>query len=338
VTISSDSDDNGAGSDGDDRSIIQTINLSGAGGSFQTGQRIACAITSSDPLGDLILQSWHGIEANITAPSIFGDIAATNGGISGIIQTTAGNIGRVLSGWNCHFGGATFIQAASGLTGTILSSGDLISQIYVRGGFQGTIAAGGSLGYLQSTSWGGFHRYGGMNVSGGFSGNAVFLGNIYGDISISGGLNGRIAAQGMAIQGLDPARNGILGNINISGGAGSSAAIVSGGEIGDAGVGTCTDFDETDLDVCCGYEGILAAVGPISYEITGCPQQATIFNDVGNPNSPQYAGGVNQAAIDAIFIGSTPGALTIGELPTLLANLNNLHVGSDGNLSDSSSG
>jgi hypothetical protein len=336
VTISSDSDDNGAGSDGDERSVIQTINLSGAGGSIQTSQRIASAITSSDPLGDLILQSWHGIEANITAPSIFGNIAAPNGGISGIIQTTAGNIGRVLSGWNGYSSGVTSIQAASGLTGTILSAGDLISRIYVSGGFQGTIAAGGNLGYLQSSPWGGFHRYGGMNISGGFSGNAVFLGNIYGDISISGGLNGRIAAQGQP-DSLGAGRQGILGNLNIWGDVGSSAAIVSGGEIGDAGAGACTFFYETDLDVSGSYNGILAAVGQINYEITGCSQQASIFNNVGDPNSPQYAGGVNQAAIDAIFSGSTLGALTIGELPTLLANLNNLHVGLDGNLSDSPS-
>jgi hypothetical protein len=55
---------------------------------------------------------------------------------------------------------------------------------------------------------------------------------------------------------------------------------------------------------------------------------------VGNPNSSQYANGANAAAIDNIFNGLTIDNLNIGQLATLLANLNNLHVGSNGNLSD----
>jgi hypothetical protein len=109
----------------------------------------------------------------------------------------------------------------------------------------------------------------------------------------------------------------------------SSAAIVSGGEIGDNGSSSSADF--TGLFVNSGtIKGILAAVGPISSQSTGQQKFASVFNNVGNPGSPQYAGGENLAAIDNIFAG-----LTISNLSTLLTNLNKLHVGSDGNLSDS---
>ncbi len=322
VTIPFDSDDNGTGYDGDERSLIQTINLTGAGGSIQTAQRIASAITSTGALGNLILQSGQGIEANITAPSIFGNIAAPNGGISGIIQATTGNIGRVLFDGNGCVTGVTSIWAASGLSGTILSAGDLISWIDVSNGFQGSIAAGGNLGYLVASNGTILNRLGGINVSGGFSGDAVFLGNIYGDISISGGLNGRIAAEG-APDGLGAGQQGILGNVNIWGDVGSSAAIVSGGEIGDAGTGTTTD-----LNVYGSYTGILAAVGQVNYVITGNSGMASIFNNVGGSSA-------SGQAVNIIFSGQILDALTIGDLAALLSNLNALHVDPNGNLSDS---
>jgi len=316
VTIPNDDDKHGDHDDDDDPSLIQTIHLTGAGGSIQTAQPIAASITSSDALGDLILQAPQGIEANITAPSIFGNIMA-NGSISGTIQTTTGNLGRVLTS-NGHVLGVTTIQASDGISGEIISTGDLVSQVHVNGGFSGVLAAGGNLGYLDPSS---LKRVGGLAVNGGFSGDVVVLGNIYGDIFINGGLSGRIAAQG-APNNLGAGRQGILGNININGGMSNTSAIVSAGEIGDAGLGT-------DLDVNGSVKGILAAIGSISYEIHGSTKFASIFNNVGNPNSPQYDGGANEAAIDAIFSG-----LTIGDLTALLLHLNKLHV-SNGNLSDS---
>jgi fibronectin-binding autotransporter adhesin len=276
-------------------STIRTIDLTGDGGSIWTAQEIVSSITSSGALGDLILQAPQGIEANVTAPSIFGNIVAPNGSISGIIQATAGNIGRALSFCNGFVLGVTSIEAASGLTGGILSAGDLISRIDVNSGFRGTVAAGGNLGCLQPTPWGGLDHFGGMNVTGGFYGDAVVLGDIYGDVSISGGMNGRIAAG-----------QGILGNININGGMGNGSAIVCGGEIGDPGLGT-------DLAVNGAVKGILAAVGTILYDINGTTKFATIVSN---------ATGNNAAAIDAIFSG-----LTIGNLVTLVTNLNSLHVG-----------
>jgi hypothetical protein len=307
-------------------STIQTINLTGTGGSIQTAQLIANSIASSGALGDLTLQASQGIVANITAPSIFGNIAAPTGGISGIIQTTAGNIGRLLT-TNGIITGVTSIQANSAFTGTILSAADLISQINVNGGSTGTIAAGGNLGYLQKTSAGAISRFGGLSINGGLSGDVAVLGNMYGDILINGGLNGRIAAQG-APNVLGAGRQGILDNILINGGVSSTGAIVSGGEIGDAGLGT-------DLAINGAPKGIIAAVGSLYDHINGTTKFASIFSNVGNPNSSQYAGGANLGAIDAIFSGLTLDDLTIGQLSTLLANLNRLHVGSNGNLSDS---
>jgi hypothetical protein len=307
-------------------STIQTISFTGDGGSIQTAQFIASAITSTGAVGDLILQASQGIAANITAPSFFGNIDAPNGPISGIIQSTVGNIGMTFltSG---TITGVTSIQTPFSLSGEIISAQDLISQVTVGSQFTGTIAAEGNIGAIQTTSVG-FNRFGGMTVSGGFYGDAVALGNIFGDTSISGGLRGRIAAQGTPDV-LGPGRQGIIGNIDIQGGLDSSAAIVSGGEIGDTGSSSSADF--TGLFVNSGtIKGILAAVGPISSQSTGQQKFAHVFNDVGNPSSPQYASGVNLAAIDSIFAG-----LNITNLAQILINLNNLHVGSDGNLNDS---
>ena len=314
-------------------STIQTINLTGNGGSIQTAQVITSTITSSGDLGDLILQAAQGIEANVTAPSIFGNIAAPNGGISGTIQATSGNIGRVLT-TNGSITGVTSIQTPYALSGTILSARDLISQVTVGSSFTstGVIAAGGNLGYLDSST---LNRFGGVSVGSGFNGDAVAVGNIFGDISINGGLAGRIAAQGApdvlgqgVYNGQSFARQGIVGNIAITGGLRTTAAVVSGGEVGDNGLNTGIFVNSGTI------KGILAALGPISSVSTGQTKFASVFNDVGNPNSSQYANGANAAAIDNIFNGLTIDNLNIGQLATLLANLNNLHVGSNGNLSD----
>jgi hypothetical protein len=70
---------------------IQTIALTGDGGAIQTQQDAIQTITTTGPLGDLILTGPHGLVAKVTAPSIFGNISAK--GISGIVQTTGGPCG-----------------------------------------------------------------------------------------------------------------------------------------------------------------------------------------------------------------------------------------------------
>jgi hypothetical protein len=283
-------------------SILQTINITGSGGSIVTAQPIASAINSSGPLGDVTELAPQGITANITAPSIFGNISAPNGPISGIIQTTAGDIGRTFT-YNGYVIGTTSIVAGGNLSGQIISAGNLISQVQVGGNFTGTVAAAGNLGVVQKTSKGTF-RFGGMTVNGSFNGDAVFLGNIFGDMFLGGTLNGRIFAQGAA-DGLNPGQQGILGNIFLEGGMSSSGALVSGGEIGDASLYTGVDADGSN-------KGIFAAVGPIAFPYDGAPKGASIFS---------IATGANLAAIDNIFTG-----LTISKLPTILTNLNKLRV------------
>src|SRR5262249_29627808 len=133
--------------------------------------------------------------------------------------------------------------------------------------------------------------------------------------------NGRIAVQGQAVAGLDPARLGILGNVEIDGTMGANAAIVSGGLIGGAAGGAAPRGG--------GVAGILAAQGAISYGAGADLSGASIF---------EQAQGVNAAAIAAIFtdmgqqlfIDATPQGLH--NLALILTDLAALHVGSDGNL------
>jgi hypothetical protein len=98
---------------------------------------------------------------------------------------------------------------------------------------------------------------------------------------------------------VDPGAQGIVGNIDITGGIRDTAAIVSGGEIGDNGLATGLFVNSGTI------KGILAAEGPISSVSTGQTKFAFVFNDVGR-----------LAAIDAIF----------SDLATIVTNLNHLHV------------
>ncbi len=298
---------------------ISTVQFLGDGGSIQTAQAITTAITSTGPLGDLLLSSSHGIR-DVTAPSIFGNID-TNGPIFGTIQTTVGDLGRAITNSSGTIIGTTIINTNQGITGRIISRGNLISHISSQREFSGVIAAQGDIGVAYVDAAGQLVRFGGLLSNGQLNGSIVALGNILGDIEAKSGVGGRIAAKGRAIAGLSSSRIGILGNFKISGNLEVGSAIVSGGVIGDAAGGTFLDVGAV--------KGILAAKGDINGRL-GNTQQAAIFEN---------ATGANAAAIDALFtrLGGTAHGfdlvgLDLGGLNLILADLAALRVGPRGTL------
>jgi hypothetical protein len=321
---------------------VQSVAFTGQGGSLTTAQPIITSISAAPggTLGDLILSSPGGITANITADSIIGNIAATNGGISGVIKTTVGDLGRALIGANGNITKVTTIQAGGGgltATGQILARGNLVSLVTIKSGVDGVVAADGDLGVIQTVNGvaklnpdGSLIRFGGITVStGGLNGQVIVQGNAFGDISVTGGLSGRIAVRGTPGEfGLSPSRFGILGNVAIGGGISATGAIASDGVIGDSAGGTQLTISGTD-------KGLLAAGEDINFGPTGSIQGST-FENVATPGSPQYAGGANIAAIDAIFTsnGSQLDVTDPTQLSVLRTNLSNLRVDSNGNLTD----
>ncbi len=317
-------------------STIQSVTLQGAGGAIQTGQWIQAAITSTGPLGDLILSATQGITAHVSAPTIIGNIDATLGPITAIVETTAGDFGRALTDATGKITKVTYVHSGSNnLSGRIISRGNLVSSVLADGGMTGVIAAQGDIGAIQRDANGkavvgtdianSLTRFGGIRVNGGMSGQIVSLGNIFGDLTFNGGLGGRIAVKGRQVLGLDAQRYGILGAIVINGGIGAGAAIVSAGVVGDDGVyiGVDSDAYGTQLTINGQELGILAAESDINFGKTGKLNTAGLFENAKPPNKAQ---------IDAIFTqGGT--ALTIDNgLALILADLTALHVGSDGNL------
>src|SRR5262249_54348290 len=138
----------------------------------------------------------------------------------------------------------------------IISKQNLVSLVNIHSGLDGVVAAGKNIGIIQTDArWplgnapqapNLLTRFGGINVStGGVNGQIVALGNVFGDISLTGGLSGRIAVQGLEEFGLSRGvtfrRTGILGNVSITGGISNSGVIVSGGLIGDDGSNNITD-------------------------------------------------------------------------------------------------
>jgi hypothetical protein len=312
---------------------ITSLQFLGDGGSINTALSITGPIPSTGPLGDLILSSSFGV-GNVTAPSIFGNID-TNGPIFGKIQTTGlrtdpitgivsqapADLGRPLTNGSGTVIGTTIINTTQGITGQIISRGGLVSKITSQKAFTGSIAAQLDIGYAYVNA-GQLVRFGGLLSNGQFSGSVVALGNILGDIQAKSGLAGRIAAKGRVIPGLVPSRFGILGNLLVSGNIETNAAIVSCGVIGDAFGGTV--FSSGAM------KGILAAKGDINFGGTGSIT-GFIFENVASSGSPQYAGGANAAAIDAIFTdgGSSllfdTGGNLVG-LGKILTDLGNLKV------------
>jgi len=325
-------------------SIVQQIDLTGEAASFQTQQLVSQAINvTSGSLGDVTLGAPGGSPANITAPRIVGNIDVTNGAISGTILTTSGDIGRAIRDASGNITGVTFIRAGAGgltSTGRIISSGNLVSLIDLQSSLDGVVAAQGDIGIIKTDANGNavvgpgpgspLTRFGGINVStGGLKGSIVALGDAFGDINVSGGMDGRIAVKGRTVAGLPASRTGILGNVNIGGGMNPTAAIVSSGRIGDDGIDNATrianDSVGTKLSISGAVKGIIAAVDDINFGSLGNTSAASIFENVG-PNS------TNGQVIASIF---TDGGVTLtipDGLSLILVDLGNLRVGLDGNL------
>jgi hypothetical protein len=328
---------------------VNEVDFTGQGASLTTSQPILTTIkgAAGASLGDLILSASGGITANITADSIIGNIDSTSGGISGVIQTTVGDLGRALTDTNGNITGVTYIHAGGGgltSTGRIISAGNLVSQVNVKSGLDGVVAANGDIGVIQLTNGlapqapAALTRFGGIVVStGGLNGQVVALGNVFGDISVTGGLGGRIAVHGREEFGLSAgqsfSRTGILGNVSIGGGISTTAAIVSAGLLADDGTDSIgNDAGGTHLTISGSDKGILAAEEDINFGMTGSLNTAGTFENVGTPGSPQYAGGANKNAIDYIFTNNGT-ALTIpGGLNLILQDLLALTVLNTGNL------
>jgi hypothetical protein len=327
-------------------SVVQTVALYGDGGSIWSEQFIAQSVTSTGPLGDLTVLAPQGLN-DVTAPSIFGSISAA-GPLFGTIQTTGvrtdpvtgavsmipADLGRVYvvpaAGRSAKaYVTATTIegQGSDSLTGQIISRGNLISSIRSDDGASGVIAAQGNFGAM-TTLLGTPTRVGGLLVNGGFSGQLVVLGNDYGDLTFNGGLTGgRIA-----VKGTGGVQSGILGNVIIdrglypTGSIGAGSAIVSGGEIGDASLGTALSVTDSN-------DGIVAAIGTI--RVSNGLLGGDLFNDVGaTPGNP------SAAAIDAIFsdngqsLGLDLPNQPLAGLALILEDLAALNVDSDDNLAD----
>jgi fibronectin-binding autotransporter adhesin len=286
---------------------VRSVIFTGQGGSLTTSQPITTSISVNQggSLGDLILGAPQGITANITADRILGNIDATNGGISGIIQATQGDIGSAFTN-SGTITGVTYLHAGGGgLTGKILAKGNLVSQVTLQSGIDGVIAVGGDIGVIQTANGiavpkpdGSLIRFGGIVVStGGLNGQVIALGNAFGDISITGGLSGRIAVQGKEEFGLSTgkafSRTGILGNVSIGGGISTTGAVVSSGLLGDDGGNNINqDANGTHLTISGTDKGLLAAGEDINFGPTGSLNQLGLF---------QNATGQNQTAIDWIF-------------------------------------
>ncbi|HZQ48588.1 MAG TPA: hypothetical protein VFC07_16340, partial [Verrucomicrobiae bacterium] len=323
--------------------VIQSVNLIGDGGSFTTPGSVV-NITSTGALGDVIVGGPAGI-GSITAPSIFGNIKATGGGITGIIQTTgiridpitgvqttvAADLGKTILGTNGAITGVTTISTKSGMSGEIISRGNLISSVSIGGALTGVIAVQGDIGAIQRNSSGNavigalghLSLYGGITVNGSDSGQIIALGNIFGKITVNGSFTGRIGAQGQAVAGLAASRFGILGNVIINNFAAGSA-VVSGGVIGDSA--GQTTFASSSA------KGLLAAKGGINLTKGTHVVPANTFQNAG------VQGNVNGPVIDAIFTNNSsalvfdanPGDLQ--GLALIETDLGGIKVGSTGKL------
>jgi hypothetical protein len=319
---------------------VNEVDFTGQGVSLTTSQPILTTIkgAAGASLGDLVLGAPQGITANITADSIIGNIDATNGGISGVIQTTVGDLGRALTDVSGNIMGVTFIHTGGGgltSTGKIISAGNLVSLLNLKSGLDGVVAANGDVGVIQLISGqapqapAALTRFGGIVVStGGLNGQVVALGNVFGDISVTGGLSGRIGVKGREELGLSAgqsfSRTGILGNVSIGGGISTTGAIVSAGLLGDDGSDNISqDVLGTHLTISGNDKGILAAEEDINFGSTGSLNAAGTFEN---------ASGANKMAIDAIFTNNGAPLTVPGGLTFILQDLLALTVLGNGNL------
>ena len=136
-------------------SLLQSIDLLGDGGSIETKAKVSLtfSITSAGPLGDVSLLKSQSL-FNLTAPGIFGSLRI-GGGITGVVQTTGIRIDPITlqtSSVSADFGriyvdtshGTPVVTStqimARGLSGKLVSRGNLISGIFTSAGvFTGDI-------------------------------------------------------------------------------------------------------------------------------------------------------------------------------------------------------
>ncbi len=276
-----------------EQSSIQSIALNGIGGSIQTGLAISQAITSTGPLGDLMLTGASGLTAAVSAPSIFGNIEATRGPITGSITTTGiefdpvtgapstvpGTLGLLRNPGTAQAAVTEILAASGGFSGKIFSTAQIQSQIIVNGTLSGLIAADGDLGLNSPNQFGTPTLYGGVIVHGPISGQVVTEGNLVGNLDAYGGLSGgRIVAQGS-----------ILGNVVIDARFLAGSAIVSGGSIGGISPTTYLTIQTP------GIQGFVAAIGQVAFAPYSRPQPASqIFENLAS-------GSPNANAVDALF-------------------------------------
>lgn len=280
--------------------LIQSIALFGNGASINSTLSVA-NITSIGSLGDITIGGAVGNTVNnaaglgnVTATSIFGSINVTNAGIYGIIDATCGDIGQLITNAKGQIS-VTMITAKGDITGQIISHGDIISSITTKGSFSGIIAAQGNIGAIQYDSHGnaivtskGLVRFGGISIGKNDSGQIIALGNLFGNLTVSGTMTGRIAVQGQTISGLAATRFGILGTISVKSFA-LGSAIVSGGLIGDVGTKPTVTLGSA--------KGFLAAAGAINIKSTTIAAANRLQNQTGS----------NLAIIEAIFTdGNSP--------------------------------
>jgi hypothetical protein len=271
---------------------ITAVAFNGNGGSLLTGLPIAKSITSTGPLGDIDLTNGDGLTASITAPTIFGNILASTGPISGTIMTTGvetdpitgetsnidASIGRLITtpGQNPT---VTEILAGSGtFSGDIITPSNLISLVDSAGVLSGTILAEGNIGVEALNHSGVETLYGGILANGAIGGQIITKGNLLGNVTANGGMvDGRIVAEGS-----------ILGDLTIRSRFDPNSAIISGGAIGNASLGTSLAMTVS------GLRGYVAAIGSIIYApATNQPTDESFENL--SPSSP------GAQAIDDLF-------------------------------------
>ncbi len=290
--------------------LVQSLIFTGTGAAVNS--RVSIANLSTDGvLGDITVSASGGSTmggyaglGNVTAASIFGGITVSSAGIYGIVQTTNGDLGALVYALNGTVTGVTSIFAQGAISGQIIVRGNLISTVKTNSAFSGVIAAQGDIGVMLRngggaplvSNTGALMRFGGITISGADSGKIITLGNIFGNVAINGAMTGRVAAQGQAIAGLAATRFGILGSVTVNSFA-ASAAIISGGMIGDAASQTVVTLGSP--------KGFLAAKGNINLKAGSTIALANVFKNV--------SGGANLAAIDSIFTnGSSPLAFDTG--------------------------
>jgi hypothetical protein len=218
--------------------------------------------------------------------------------------------------------------------------------------------------YLTSSN--GLVRFGSITVNGGLSGAVIVLGNVFSDFTVNGGLPGRVVVEGKEeyhLTSSNPttsqtpffqndtsgttsiyARIGLLGQVTVNGGMGSTGVLVSGGVLGDDGFeynpqgAAGADTTGTQTTINGANSGIIAATEDVN-GASGLNNTVGFFEDVAYLFSNRYANGQNLAAIDAIFtqqgVSLLFNTVTTGGytgLALILGDVLNLHLDANGNL------